>query len=127
MERRTALGIDPGHKDSAASYLASLKSELAHDKAARKQAQDEVETIGCAVGDLKKTTDKFAAQVPALEEKILDGLKELRDKELSLEQSTKAKEDYRSQNASLTKKLESKLLSPLPPGSYNLNYKYIYY
>jgi chorismate mutase len=86
-----------------------------------------VETLGRAVGDLKKTADKFFAQVPALEEKILDGLKEFRDKELSLERSTKAKEDYMSQNASQTKKLKSKLLSPLPPGSYNLNYKYIYY
>jgi hypothetical protein len=44
-----------------------------------------VETLGCAVGDLKKMADKFAAQVPALEEKIMDMLKELRAKELSLE------------------------------------------
>jgi predicted nucleic acid-binding Zn-ribbon protein len=127
MEQLTALSVDPGDKDLAASYLASLKSKLVHEKAARKQAQDEVETLSRAVGDLKKMADKFAAQVPALEENILDGLKGLRDKELSLERSTKAKEDYRSKNASLTKKLESKLLSPLPPGSYNLNYKYIYY
>jgi hypothetical protein len=44
-----------------------------------------VETLGCAVGDLKKTADKFATQIPALEEKILDGLKELHNNELSLE------------------------------------------
>jgi hypothetical protein len=44
-----------------------------------------VETLGRAVDNLKKMADKFAAQVPALEEKILDGLKELRDKKLSLE------------------------------------------
>jgi chorismate mutase len=85
-----------------------------------------VETLGHAVGNLKKMADKFAARVPTLEEKILDRLKELHDKELSLERSTKAKEDYQSQIVSLTKKLKSKLLSPLPPGSYNLNYKYIY-
>jgi hypothetical protein len=63
MEQLMALGVDPGDKDSAASYLASLKFELAHEKAARKQAQDEVETLGHAVGSLKKTIDKFAAQV----------------------------------------------------------------
>jgi hypothetical protein len=50
MEQLTALGVNPRDKDSTASYLASLKSELAHEKAARKQ--DEVETLGHAVGDL---------------------------------------------------------------------------
>jgi cell shape-determining protein MreC len=44
-------------------------------------------------------------------------LTELRTKELSLEQTTKANEDYKSQNARLTKKLESKLSKPLPPVS----------
>jgi hypothetical protein len=52
-----------------------------------------------------------------LEEKVLDRLNELHTKELSLEQTTKANEDYKSQNARLTKKLESKLLSPLLPRS----------
>jgi hypothetical protein len=75
MQQLTTLDVDPEYKDSPASYLASLKSKLAHEKAARKQAQDEVETLGCEVGNLKKMTDKFAAQVPPLEEKILDGLK----------------------------------------------------
>jgi hypothetical protein len=51
MEQLTALGVNPRDKDSTASYLASLKSELAHEKAVRKQAQDEVETLGHAVGD----------------------------------------------------------------------------
>jgi hypothetical protein len=36
MEQLTTLGVDPGDKDSTASYLAFLKSELAHEKAARK-------------------------------------------------------------------------------------------
>jgi hypothetical protein len=34
MEQLTTLGIDPGDKDSAARYLASLKFELADEKAA---------------------------------------------------------------------------------------------
>jgi hypothetical protein len=61
MEQLTTLGVNPRDKDSATNYLASLISELAHKKAARKQAQDEVETLGREVGDLKKMADKFAA------------------------------------------------------------------
>jgi hypothetical protein len=34
MEQLTTLGVDLGDKDSAARYLASLKSELADEKAA---------------------------------------------------------------------------------------------
>jgi hypothetical protein len=60
---------------------------------------------------------KFAAQVLELEEKVLGKLTELCAKELSLERTTKANEDYKSQNARLTKKLERKLSSPLPLGS----------
>jgi hypothetical protein len=74
------------------------------------------------VEDLKKTADGLTTQVPILEEKVkhldnkvLDGLTEIYAKELSLEQTTKVNEDYKSQNAQLTKKKKSKLLPPLPP------------
>jgi hypothetical protein len=76
--------------------------------------------IGCdtrAVGDLKKMADKLATQIPALEEKVLDGLNKLHAKELSLERTTIANEVYKSQNAQLTKKLEGKLSSPFTPVS----------
>jgi hypothetical protein len=116
MEQLMALGIEPGDKDSAARYLASLKSELADEKAAWKEAKVEVQALARVVVD-KKMTDKFTVQIPELEEKVMDGLTELRTKELSLEQTTKANEDYKSQNAWLTKKLENKLSSLLPPGS----------
>jgi hypothetical protein len=43
--------------------------------------------------------DKFVVQLHELEQKVLDGLTELCAKELSLEQTTKANEDYKSQNA----------------------------
>jgi hypothetical protein len=46
----------------------------------------------------------------------LDELNKLRAKELSLEQTTSANEDYKSQIAWLTKKMESKLPSPLSSG-----------
>jgi chromosome segregation ATPase len=112
MEQLTTLDVDPRDKDSAERYLASLKSELADEKAAQKEAKDEVQTLARACADLKKMIDKFTAQVTELEQKVLDGLTELHAKELSLERTTKANEDYKSQNA--TKKLESKLSSPLP-------------
>jgi hypothetical protein len=41
-----------------------------------------------------------------LDDKVLDMLTEAHAKELSLERVTKANEDYKSQNARLTKKLE---------------------
>jgi chromosome segregation ATPase len=117
MEQLTALDVDPGDKDSATRYLISVKSKLAHEKSARKEAHVEVKALAWAIGDLNEKADKFTAQVPTLDEKVLDGLNKLQSKELSLEQTTKANEEYRSQNARLTKKLESNLSSPSPPGS----------
>jgi hypothetical protein len=41
MEQLMTLGVHPGDKDSAARYLASLKSKLADEMAAQKVAKDE--------------------------------------------------------------------------------------
>jgi hypothetical protein len=130
-EQLTALGIEPGDQDLAANSLAALKSELAEEKVACKKAQAEAETPARAVEDLKKIADRFAIQIPILEEKVkhldnkvLDWFIELCAKVLNLERTTKANEDYKSQNARLTQKLESKHLSPLPPG---LVFYLIYY
>jgi hypothetical protein len=61
------------------------------------------------------STNKFAAQIHILEEKVkylenkvVDGLNEVRARELCLERTTKANDNYQKQNAKLTKKLESK-------------------
>jgi predicted nucleic acid-binding Zn-ribbon protein len=61
------------------------------------------------------TVDKFAAQIPSLEEKIkyleekvMAGLNEVRAKELDLECTIVAKDDYKKKNSKPTKKLESK-------------------
>jgi hypothetical protein len=58
------------------------------------------------VEDLKKSVDRFTAQILDLEEKIkhldnkvLDGLTELHTKELNLERTTKVNKDYKSQNS----------------------------
>jgi predicted nucleic acid-binding Zn-ribbon protein len=127
MEQLTTLNVDLGDKDSTTRYLASLKSKLADEKAARKEAKDEVQTLARACVNLKKTADKFTTQVPELEQKVLDWLTELYAKELSLERTTKVNKNYKSQNARLTKKLESKLSSLLPPMSYIFYLIYIFY
>jgi hypothetical protein len=86
MEQLMALNIEPGDQDSAIKSLAGLKSELAEEKAGRAKAQTEAKTLAQAVEDLKKTTDRFAAQI---DNKVLDGF-------------TKANKDYKRQNAWLT-------------------------
>jgi hypothetical protein len=64
---------------------------------------------------LKISIDKFAAQIPTLkdkvkhlENKVVDGLNEVRARELCLERTTQVNDDYKKQNAQLTRKLESK-------------------
>jgi hypothetical protein len=66
---------------------------------------------------LKISADKFTAQIPTLgdkvkhlENRVVDGLNEVRDRELYLERTTAANDDYQKQNTQLTKKLESKFL-----------------
>jgi septal ring factor EnvC (AmiA/AmiB activator) len=93
-----------------------LSHECAKEKAVGKNAQAEAETLSRTIKDLKDSTDKFVAQIPALEEKVkhldnkvIDTVNDARAKELSLERVTKSNEDYKSQNAQLTRKLESKL------------------
>jgi hypothetical protein len=85
-----ALGIVPDDLDLAAEAFAELKAEL--EKATRETTQIEVDTLIRAVKDLKISTDKFAAQIPTLEDKVkhlenkvVDGLNEVRARELWLE------------------------------------------
>jgi phage-related tail protein len=101
-----ALGIDPSDQDSAAKTFTGLRTEMVKEKTAQEKAQDEVETLAQTVKDLKKTADKFAAQIPILEEKVkhldnkvIDTFNDARAKELGLERVTKFNEDYKSQNA----------------------------
>jgi chromosome segregation ATPase len=115
MEHLLALGVEPGDQDLVAESLVALKTELAEEKSMWEKAQAENETLACAVDDLKKSPDRFIAQIHDLEEKIkhlnnkvLDGLTELHAQELDLERTTKANEDYKNQSSQLTKKLESK-------------------
>jgi hypothetical protein len=95
------LGIVPGDPDSATKAFADLKTELDNEKVARKAAQIKVEPSR-AVKDLKISADRFPGQIPTLEDKVkhlenrvLDGLNEVRAQELFLERTTRANEDYK--------------------------------
>jgi uncharacterized protein YktB (UPF0637 family) len=112
-----ALGIIPSDSDSVAKAFIDLKIELDKEKATRITGQIEIDVLTRAVKDLKISADRFAAQIPTLkdkvkhlEDKVVDGLNEVRARELCLERTTRANDDYKKQNAQLTKKLESKSL-----------------
>jgi hypothetical protein len=62
----------------------------------------EVHILSWAVQDLKISTDRFTAQIPTLEDKVkhlenkvVDGLNEIRAWEVCLERTTWANDDYR--------------------------------
>jgi chromosome segregation ATPase len=112
VEQLIALGIVPGDQDSTTKAFADLKVELEKEKAARDIAQIEIDTLTRAIKDLKIFADNFAAQIPALEEKVkhlenkvIDGLNEVRARELCLERTTKVNDDYKNLNSQLTRKL----------------------
>jgi outer membrane murein-binding lipoprotein Lpp len=84
-----ALGIVPDDSDSAAKAFADLKTELDKEKAARKATRIEVDTLTRAVKDLKIYANKIATQIPTLkdnvkhlENKVVDGLNEVKAREL---------------------------------------------
>jgi hypothetical protein len=80
-----ALGIVPGNPDSAAKAFTDLKIELDKEKAAQIAGQIKIDVLTRAVKDLKISADRFAAQIPTLEDKVkhldnmvVDGLNEVR-------------------------------------------------
>jgi hypothetical protein len=110
-----ALGIVPDGSDSATKAFADLKAELDKEKAARIVSQVEIDVLTRTVKDLKISANKFVAQIPILkdnvkylENKVVDGLNEVGAQKLCLERITRCNEDYKKQNAELTKKLDSK-------------------
>jgi hypothetical protein len=110
-----ALGVISSVPDSVAKAFADPKAELDKETADQETTQIEVDTLTWAVKDLKICADKFAAQILTLEErvkllenKVVDGLNEVKARELCLERTTQANDDYKKQNAQLTRKQESK-------------------
>jgi hypothetical protein len=73
-----------GAPDSATNAIANLKAELDKEKAARFEAQIEVDILTQAVNYLKIFADRYTTQIPTLKDKInhlkgkvVDGLKEI--------------------------------------------------
>jgi hypothetical protein len=97
-----ALGIVPSDLDSATNAFADLKVELDKEKAAQIASQLEIDLLTQVVKDLKIFADRFVAQIPTLKgkvnhlkNKVVDGLNEVRVRELCLECTTRANDDYK--------------------------------
>jgi hypothetical protein len=110
-----ALGVIPSAPGSEAKAIADLKADLDEEKATRVAAQVKADVLSSVVRDLKVSTDGFASQIPTLKDKVkplvdkvVEGLKEVRARELCLECTAHANDNYQKEVAHLTKKLESK-------------------
>jgi hypothetical protein len=110
-----ALGIILGTPYLVSKAFADMKVDLDEEKFAQLVAQVKVNVLSWAVKDLKISTDRFATHIPTLEDKIkhlenkvVDGLNEVRAREICLERTTRANDSYQKQISRLTKKLESK-------------------
>jgi phage-related tail protein len=110
-----ALGIIPSALDLAAKAFTDLNADLDKEKAAWLTTQIEVDVLTRVVMDLKISVDRFASQVPTLEDKVkhlenkvVDGIIEIMARELYLERTTRANNDYQKQITQLAKKLERK-------------------
>jgi hypothetical protein len=97
-----SLGIVLSDPDSTAKAFIDLKTELDKEKAAQIIAWIEIDVLTRAVKDLKLSADRFVARIPTLEEKVkhlenkvVDGLNEVRAQELCLERTTQANDDYK--------------------------------
>jgi chromosome segregation ATPase len=96
-----ALDVIPGAPGSEAKAFADLKVDLDEENAARVAAQVKANVLSRTVHDLKVSADRFASQIPTLEDKVkhledkvVEGLKEVRAWELCLERITQANDDY---------------------------------
>jgi hypothetical protein len=105
-DQLVAHGIILGDPDSAAKAFTDLEARL--------MALVEVVVLSRAVKDLMISIDRFATQIPTLEDKVKhpedkveDGVKEIWTREPCLECTTRANNDYKKHNTRLTKKLES--------------------
>jgi hypothetical protein len=65
-----APGIVPSDPDLAAKAFVDLKTKLDREKAAQIVGQIEINVLTRVVKELKISADRFAAQIPTLEDKI---------------------------------------------------------
>jgi hypothetical protein len=65
-----ALGIIPGAPDSPAKAFPDLKADLDEEKVTQLIAQIDVDVLSRVVRNLKISADRFASQIPILEDKV---------------------------------------------------------
>jgi hypothetical protein len=99
-----ALGIIPGAPVLEAKDFTDLKADLDEEKAARVAAQVDADVLSRAVHDLKVSANRFATLIPTLEDKVkhledkvVEGLNEVRAQELCLERTTQDNDDYQKE------------------------------
>jgi hypothetical protein len=80
-----ALGVILGALGSESKAFTDLKADLDEEIAARVTAQIEADVLSWAVRDLKISANRFATQIPTLEDKVkhledkvVEGLNEVR-------------------------------------------------
>jgi hypothetical protein len=98
-----ALGVIPDALGSEVKAFANLEADLDKEKVAQVVAQIEVDVLSRTVWDLQISTDRFATQIPThedkvkhKEDKVVEGLNEVRAQELCLERTTQANDDYQT-------------------------------
>jgi hypothetical protein len=98
----------------ATKAFTDLKADQDEEKATRLAGQIKIDVLTHAVKEMKISADRYTTQIPTLkykvkhlEIKVVDGLNEVRTRELCLESTTRANDDYKKQISQLTKKLES--------------------
>jgi chromosome segregation ATPase len=104
------------------------RSRLTRNRLGKNPKKD-AKTLSHAVEELEKPTYQLSTYVPSLEDQVktLNGTiedlnTELHARELSLEQTTTAKDDFQHQSTQLTKKLEGTCSS-----HYHLNLSYVFH
>jgi hypothetical protein len=70
IDQLLALGVIPCALGSEAKAPADLKADLDEEKAARVAAQVEADVLSRAVRDLKVSANRFASQIPTLDDKV---------------------------------------------------------
>jgi hypothetical protein len=88
----------------ATKAFTDLKVDQDEEKATRLAGQIKIDVLTHAVKEMKISADRYTTQIPTLkykvkhlEIKVVDGLNEVRTRELCLESTTRANDDYKKQ------------------------------
>jgi hypothetical protein len=95
------LGVTPGAPGSEAMTLANPKAAPDEEETTRVMAQVQADVLSRSLHDRKVSANRFASKIPTLEDrvknledKVVEGLKELRARLLYLEPTTLINDNY---------------------------------